>query len=154
MVEIRPMSEQNYAAAAEIEAECFDDRPWTAAQFFEELSLDFSRTFLAFDGGRAVGFVNMWLTPPVAMINNIAVLPSFRRRGIAGELIGAALGECGGCSSLTLEVRVSNEAAIELYRRFGFSQVGRRRDFYENPIEDAFIMTKFMSKENPHGSEK
>lgn len=154
MAEIRPMSEENYAAAAEIEAACFDDRPWTAEQFFEELSLDFSRTFLAYDEGRAVGFVNMWLTPPMAVINNIAVIAPFRRRGIAAELIGAALSECVGCSSLTLEVRVSNAAAIALYERFGFSQVGRRRDFYENPTEDAFIMTKFLPKEKAHGSDE
>lgn len=148
MAEIRRMSEDDYMKAAAIEAECFSDRPWTAEQFHEELSLDFSRTFLAYQDEEAAGFVNMWLTPPMAVINNIAVLGKYRRRGIASELINAALSECGGCSSLTLEVRVSNEAAIALYERFGFSQVGRRRDFYEDPREDAFIMTKFMPKEN------
>lgn len=147
MAEIRAMSEENYVAAAAIEAECFDDRPWTAEQFREELGIDFSRTFLAYEGGEAAGFVNMWFTPPVAIINNIAVRERFRRRGIGTALISAALGECGGCSSLTLEVRVSNDAAIALYERFGFSLVGRRKGFYENPSEDALIMTKFMQKE-------
>ena len=70
----------------------------------------------------------------------------FRRRGIAQAMINAALGECGECSSLTLEVRVSNQPAITLYEKLGFSQVGRRRNFYENPREDAFIMTKFFRK--------
>lgn len=151
MADIRSMSEESYTDAAEIEAECFNDRPWTAEQFHEELGLDFSRTFLAYEGGEAAGFVNMWLTPPVAIINNIAVREPFRRRGIGTALIEAALGECGGCSSLTLEVRVSNSAAIALYERFGFTQVGRRRDFYDDPPEDAFIMTKFMKKENADG---
>ena len=148
MTEIRPMSEENYLLAAQIELSCFDDRPWTAEQFHEEISLDFSRTFIAFADGEAAGFVNMWLTPPMAVINNIAVLPGFRRSGIARTLINTALSECGECSSLTLEVRVSNSAAISLYEKLGFTQVGRRRNFYENPREDAFIMTKFMKKES------
>lgn len=147
MIKIAPMTEDNYIAASEIEYACFNDRPWTAEQFREEIGLDFSRTFLAYCGGEAVGFVNMWLSPPVASVNNIAVLEKYRRRGIAGKLIDAALGECGDCSSLTLEVRVSNAAAIALYEKRGFSQVGRRRNFYENPREDALIMTKFMKKE-------
>lgn len=146
-IEITPMTEENFGSAAAIEAACFDDRPWTAEQFHEELSLDFSRTFIAYAGGDAAGFVNMWLTPPMAIINNIAVLPQFRRRGIAHALIDTAIGECGECSSLTLEVRTSNAAAIKLYESLDFSQVGRRRDFYENPREDAFIMTKFMKRE-------
>jgi ribosomal-protein-alanine N-acetyltransferase len=146
-VETVPMNEENYLLAAELEKACFDDRPWTAEQFHDELSLDFSRTFIAFDGGEAAGFVNMWLTPPMAIINNIAVAKNHRRRGIASLLIDRALGECGGCSSLTLEVRVSNTAAISLYEKLGFSQVGRRKNFYENPREDAFIMTKFMKKD-------
>lgn len=150
-IEITPMSEENYDSAAAIESACFDDRPWTAEQFREELALDFSRTFIAFCGGEAAGFVNMWLTPPMAIINNIAVLPQFRRRGIAHALINAALGECKECSSLTLEVRVSNSAAIKLYESLDFSQVGRRKNFYENPREDAYIMTKFMKREKSDG---
>lgn len=146
MTVILPMNEENYTHAAAIEKSCFDDRPWTAEQFAEELSLDFSRTFIAYYDGEAAGFVNMWLTPPMAIINNIAVLEKFRRKGIGNMLIDAALSECGECSSLTLEVRPSNEPAIELYKKRGFSQVGRRRDFYENPTEDALIMTKFMER--------
>ena len=141
-----PMSEENYTAAAQVEAECFADRPWTAEQFHEEITLDFSRTFIAYLGGEPAGFVNIWLTPPMAIINNIAVREGFRRRGIAQAMIKAALGECGECSSLTLEVRVSNQPAIALYEKLGFSQVGTRRNFYENPREDAFIMTKFFRK--------
>ena len=146
MADIRPMTEENYTAAAHIEQTCFSDRPWTAEQFHEELSLDFSRTFIAYIDGEAAGFVNLWLTPPMALINNIAVLPDFRRRGIARELIMKALGACEDCSSLTLEVRESNEGAIKLYENLDFSQVGRRKRFYENPTEDALIMTKFFRK--------
>lgn len=146
MLDIRPMTEDNFTAAAHIEQACFSDRPWTAEQFHEELSLDFSRTFIAYSDGEAAGFVNLWLTPPMALINNIAVLPGFRRRGIAQALIKAALSACDNCTSLTLEVRESNQPAIELYNIMDFSQVGRRKRFYENPTEDALIMTKFFRK--------
>jgi ribosomal-protein-alanine N-acetyltransferase len=147
-IEIKPMTDENFMQAAEIEAACFSDRPWTAEQFHEELSLDFSRTFIAYHGGDVAGFVNLWLTPPMAIINNLAVLPEHRRSGVASRLIEKAVGACGECSSLTLEVRVSNSAAISLYEKHGFTQVGRRKNFYENPREDAFIMTKFMRKES------
>ncbi len=145
-IKILPMTEDNYRCAAEIENVCFNDRPWTEEQFHEEIYIDFSRTFIAYCGNSPAGFVNVWLTPPVAIINNIAVLPKYRRRGIAQRMINAALGECGECSSLSLEVRVSNLSAIALYEKMNFSQVGRRKNFYENPREDAFIMTRFMEK--------
>ena len=146
MTELIPMNEQNYRDAAAIEQVCFTDDPWSEAQFAEELSLDFSRTFIAYFDGRAAGFVNVWLTPPLAIINNIGVLPEFRRQGIASELIKAAVSVCEGCSSLSLEVRLSNEPAIGLYKKHGFSQVGLRKRFYSNPREDAYIMTLFKLK--------
>ena len=147
MISIVPMTEENYEAAAFIEGKCFFDRPWTAEQFREELDIDFSRTFIAFDRENAAGFVNIWLTPPTATINNIAVLPELRRNGIADMLIDRAAEACRGLDELTLEVRVTNTPAISLYEKHGFKNVGRRRDFYENPREDAFIMTKTLREE-------
>ena len=142
MIVLRPMTGTNYDGAAAIEQSCFSDRPWTAEQFREELSIDFSRTFIAYDGENAVGFVNIWLTPPTATVNNIAVLPDHRRRGIADMLLERAAEVCKGLEELTLEVRVSNAPAIALYEKHDFVNVGRRRNFYEDPREDAFIMTK------------
>ena len=141
MIELYPMTEDNFTDAAAVEQACFSDRPWTAEQFREELSIDFSRTFIAYLDGAAAGFVNVWITPPTATINNIAVMPEYRRRGIADLLIERAREVCGGLDELTLEVRVSNTPAISLYEKHGFRNVGRRRNFYENPREDAFIMT-------------
>ena len=147
MIELYPMTEDNFTDAAAVEQACFSDRPWTAEQFREELSIDFSRTFIAYlDGGTngvsAAGFVNVWITPPTATINNIAVMPEYRRQGIADLLIERAREVCEGLDELTLEVRVSNTPAISLYEKHGFKNVGRRRNFYENPREDAFIMTR------------
>lgn len=148
MTELVPMNAENFRDAAAIEQVCFTDDPWSEAQFEEELSLDFSRTFIAYEDGKAAGFVNVWLTPPLAIINNIGVLPEFRRRGIASVLMEAAIGACDGCSSLSLEVRVSNTPAISLYEKHGFSNVGCRKRFYSNPREDAYIMTLFKLKTN------
>ncbi|MCR5121493.1 MAG: ribosomal protein S18-alanine N-acetyltransferase [Ruminococcus sp.] len=144
MTDIIPMNNNNYTDAALIERKCFFDRPWTAEQFSEELDIDFSRTFIAYEAGGAAGFVNIWLTPPSATINNIAVLPEMRGRGIADRLMDKAAEVCvsEGIEELTLEVRVTNAPAIALYEKHGLKNVGRRRDFYENPREDAFIMTR------------
>ena len=149
MTEIAAMNETNYTDAAFIEGKCFFDRPWTAEQFREELSIDFSRTFIAYEDGAAAGFVNIWLTPPTATINNIAVLPEKRRQGIADMLIERAADVCAenGIEELTLEVRVSNVPAISLYEKHGFANAGKRRNFYENPREDAYIMTRALRGE-------
>lgn len=144
MIEICPMTEENYIFAADIERACFTDRPWTSEQFREELDIDFSRTNIAVMDGKAVGFVNIWLTPPTATINNIAVLTKYRRQGIADILMCSALEICRGLEELTLEVRVSNIPAISLYEKNGFKNIGRRRGFYESPVEDAYIMTKYL----------
>ena len=147
MTDLIPMNEENFRDAAAIEQVCFTDDPWSEAQFHEELSLDFSRTFIAYSDGQAAGFVNVWLTPPLAIINNIGVLPEFRGKGIAAQLMTAAINCCQGCSGISLEVRVSNEPALALYRKFGFTQVGYRKNFYSNPREDAYVMTLFKQKE-------
>ena len=75
---------------------------------------------------------------------NVAVSPDYRRQGI-GESLMVALGETlaqKGIESLTLEVRASNEAAISLYDRLGYTQIGRRPNYYTDPGEDALIMRK------------
>ena len=75
---------------------------------------------------------------------NLAVAPRHRRQGIARQLV-EALGDAlraQGVQSLTLEVRASNEAAIQLYRSLGFTQVGRRPNYYTKPREDALILRK------------
>jgi ribosomal-protein-alanine N-acetyltransferase len=77
-------------------------------------------------------------------VTNVAVSPESRRKGVASALVKALLdyGEKNGLELLTLEVRESNFAARQLYAGFGFVPVGRRKAFYEEPTEDAIIMTK------------
>jgi ribosomal-protein-alanine N-acetyltransferase len=91
---------------------------------------------------RVIGFCSFWRVLDELHVNNLAVLPEFRRTGIASALLGRALheGATFGARRATLEVRRSNDAARQLYERFGFTIAGVRRGYYTNPVEDALIL--------------
>jgi ribosomal-protein-alanine N-acetyltransferase len=118
--------------------------PWTREMYLAELqNVGVSFVYLArLDDGRAVGFCSVWRVLDELHINNLAVLPAFRRTGIAKALLdhvlraGADLGACRA----TLEVRESNEAARGLYARFGFTVAGVRHGYYSSPVEDALVL--------------
>ncbi len=118
--------------------------PWTRAMYLTELeNAGVAYCFLAKDeGGRAVGFCSFWRVLDELHINNIAVLPPFRRLGVATRLLTFILsqGVALGARRATLEVRRSNDTARLLYERFGFTVAGVRRDYYTKPIEDALVL--------------
>lgn len=97
---------------------------------------------LAGEGPNVVGFFAGWTVADELHVNNIATHPDYRRIGIGQRLMetGVIIGRKRGASYVLLEVRASNEAAQLLYRKIGFSYVGRRRDYYRLPVEDAFVM--------------
>jgi ribosomal-protein-alanine N-acetyltransferase len=122
--------------------------PWTAEMFLGQRErANQGEVFVARAGesgtGEVVGYVCLWLVDTIVHIDDIAVDPAHRRRGIAAQLvrIATAWARERGARELTLEVRSSNQAAHELYRRFGFQVAGTRRSYYEQPREDAIIMT-------------
>jgi [ribosomal protein S18]-alanine N-acetyltransferase len=136
---LRPMTAADVAAVADLERECFTD-PWPPASFFEELGRE-DRQYLVVEADRRVtAYGGLMLVDGDAHIMTIAVAPDRRRMGegtlLLLGLVDAALE--GSASSLTLEVRVSNEAAAALYRKFGFVSVGVRPSYYRD--EDALIM--------------
>jgi ribosomal-protein-alanine N-acetyltransferase len=92
--------------------------------------------------GQLAGYLVAWLGPGEGHVGNIAVVPAYRRRGVARALLDELLGRARstGVGRLTLEVRVSNFAAQELYRRQGFRLAGLRRGYYRDSGEDALIM--------------
>ena len=120
--------------------------PWTRAMYLAELeNHGVSFCYLAKnDEGRAVGFCSVWRVADELHINNLAVLPDFRRAGIGSALLQHVLGQGAQSGALraTLEVRQSNDAARMLYERFGFTIAGVRRAYYTNPVEDALILWK------------
>jgi ribosomal-protein-alanine N-acetyltransferase len=118
--------------------------PWAKAAFADELDRPWARLELLRHGstGRAVAFCNYWLVADELHILNVAVLPEERRRGHAARLLGHMLDEAlrNQARVISLEVRVSNQAAKALYRKFGFREVGVRPKYYANDGEDALLM--------------
>jgi ribosomal-protein-alanine N-acetyltransferase len=129
----------------EIETASFTS-PWTREMYLAELeNRNVSYCFLAsFDNGPAIGFCSFWRVLDELHINNLAVLPDFRHRGVGAELLAFVLNEGARLGALraTLEVRRSNTPALMLYERYGFTVAGIRRDYYTNPQEDALILWK------------
>lgn len=142
-VSVRPMRPGDLPEVAEIERQAFA-APWRESTFRRLLRNRRTRAWTAAaDAGPVAGYAVMWFTGDGAQLGNLAVAAAWRRRGLGGRLVRRALstvrGSAGG-GRLVLEVRESNEAAIRLYRDLGFSVLGRRRDYYRSPREDALVM--------------
>jgi ribosomal-protein-alanine N-acetyltransferase len=118
--------------------------PWTRDMFlWEAHHSDVSRLFVCRDAaGTVVAYCATWVVFDELHINNLAVLPAWRRRGVAAALLSVVLESArrAGASRATLEVRESNAAAIALYAAFGFVPRGRRPRYYAKPEEDALIL--------------
>ncbi len=140
VVGIRPMTRRDIAAIATLEREIFP-QPWSARVFYDELSLANRRYVVATDeDGAVVGYGGLLLVEEDAHITTLAVDPRSRRARLGSRIMLALVElalEAGG-RHLTLEVRVSNSPARQLYERFGFAPVGRRKDYYRT--EDALVM--------------
>jgi ribosomal-protein-alanine N-acetyltransferase len=146
---MRTWAIEQVTAAGQIDAvlaieEASFTNPWTRAMYLTELeNPGVSYCFLAKDEeGQAVGFCSLWRVLDELHINNIAVLPPFRRLGVAKTLLTYVLarGVALGARRATLEVRRSNDPARLLYERFGFTIAGIRRDYYTKPVEDALVL--------------
>jgi ribosomal-protein-alanine N-acetyltransferase len=101
-----------------------------------------SYLFAARDQERLIGFCSFWRVFDELHINNLAVDPAYRRRGVAAALLTRVLAEAPrmGARRTLLEVRRSNSGARQLYERFGFSIAGTRRNYYTQPVEDALVL--------------
>ena len=121
--------------------ECFS-LPWSVDALKEMFYTKGYCSFLAKEEGTVIGYVGMKVVLDEADITNVAVLPAYRKKGIAGRLLQQLLDEARkqGILSIYLEVRDSNVAAITLYKNAGFKEVGKRKNYYEHPQEDARLM--------------
>ena len=141
-----PLAHEHLGQAAEIERLCFSD-PWSEKMLAEHLANPCSLTLAAVgDTGRLLGYVGLLAVVDEGYITNVAVRPHSRRQGVAAALLDAleAQGKERELAFLTLEVRQSNASARALYEKLGYVQAGLRRNYYENPREDAIIMTKTL----------
>ena len=132
-----------------MEQQCFSV-PWTHEQLMAQLS-DFMHIFLAAEdeNGRAVGYAGLMYVLDEGYISNVAVSPDRRREGIADMMLTELYerAKAKKLSFLTLEVRESNIPAQSLYKKHGYTEVGRRKAYYSRPKEDAVLMTCFLSEE-------
>lgn len=140
---IEPMRRRHLRDVLPIEERCHP-KPWTTGVFVSEIELarHGERYYIvARDGHRLVGYGGLLFAPDAAHITNIAVDPLHRRQGVGRalmiDLVETALAR--GAEAMTLEVRVGNVAAQDMYRKFGFVPAGIRQRYYENS-EDALVM--------------
>lgn len=144
-MQIVPISESDAKELAELDRQCFSV-PWSEKSFADESKNNIAVYFVAKIDGKIAGYAGFWHVADEGDITNIAVLPEYRRQGIASKLLEQLVLEAKErkLELLTLEVRESNASAIALYERFGFEKIGQRKRFYTNPEEDALIMTLYF----------
>ena len=139
---IVPMTAARLPQVAALEQVCFPADPWSENLFRAALENPGAAVLLAEEDGAVLGYAVLSAVLDEGNLDNIAVAPEYRRRGVADALLGALTGLGRECLALlTLEVRASNAPAIALYEKHGFRPVGRRRNYYSDPREDAVLMT-------------
>ena len=137
------MTVEDVSGVTVIEEECFPEQPWSYQAFLSELENPNAITLIAIAEHEVVGFINAHFIQGEGYINNIAVTFTHRREHIADMLIKKLYQNAKqqNLKFLTLEVRVTNTPAIELYTKHDFTRVGTRKNFYDKPQEDATLMT-------------
>jgi len=139
-LEIRSLAYSDLPTVAAIERRAFPT-PWSIAMFVLELSKPTGVCLAAVRGGTLTGYTICSRYDTVWHVMNIAVDPLVRRQGVASALLAELYERAGGLGAqFTLEVRRSNQAAIDLYQRDGFRVAGLRRRYYQDNGEDALIM--------------
>ncbi len=141
MITVTALNQNNVEGVFLVEQACFST-PWSLASFQKDLTNENAVYFCIEEDGKVIGYVGMWESYGEGNINNIAVLPAYRRKGYAKLLLEHLIsyGKEHQLTFLTLEVRESNEGARALYRKMDFVEVGVRKKYYERR-EDAILMT-------------
>ena len=137
------MDQTHVAQIAELEKICFSD-PWSEASIASELSNPLSCWLVALEGERLAGYIGSQTVMGETDMMNVAVAPDYRRQGVGEKLILTLVDilKAQGSHWLMLEVRQSNAPARALYEKLGFAEVGRRKNYYSKPREDALILRK------------
>ena len=143
---VRVMTKEDIEQVVVIEQEAFS-LPWSAKGFEESLELKYSRFYVAVVDGEVAGYVGTYFMADEVDITNVAVASKYRRRGLADKLLDAVLGYSKEieATAINLEVRPSNIPARSLYEKYGFEELGLRKNFYTKPVEDGLIMRKDLS---------
>jgi [ribosomal protein S18]-alanine N-acetyltransferase len=141
MIQIRWMTMDDLEQVSEIEQNTFS-MPWSKKGLEDSLKKKGSIYIVACDGDVIVGYCGLWNILNEGNINNVAVTRNYRGKHIAFDMLKKLieLGRREKIEAFTLEVRTSNEPAIKLYQKLGFSVEGIRKNYYDSPKEDALIM--------------
>ena len=141
-VHVQPMRRRHLRSVLRIEQQVYP-RPWSSSLFMSELALQATRAYFVARVGRdLVGYAGLMMTLDEAHVTTIAVDPKRHRNKIGTRLLLVLVREAlaRGATAITLEVRMSNVGAQDLYRRFGFAPVGVRKNYYQEVNEDALVM--------------
>lgn len=143
---IRRLDENDVSALLEIENLCFS-HPYNHEQYLYELN-DNPCAYLYgyFIDNQLVGFIDYWITFDCAQLCKIATHPDFQNRGIGKEMMEFMYKDAikQDCENVLLEVRVSNEKAIDFYHHEDFLDINIRSKYYSEPVEDAIVMGKIL----------
>lgn len=144
---IRRMSAADIPFAAEIERLCFV-HPWSEQSINGEMSKENSVFLMAFEDETPIGYVGLSTILDEGYMGNLGVVEEYRRKGIGRALMNELINECKAMDSafVTLEVRASNTPAVKLYESLGFTEAGRRKNYYKEPLEDAILMTLYFKE--------
>ena len=140
---ISPMTRDDVDGVVKIEEDAYGPHHWAKSSFYDELSNKLARYYCAkTSDGELAGYAGTWHIIDEGHITTIAVKNKFLRHHIGEALVVKLLEDCykDGIKYLTLEVRVSNIPAINLYKKYGFTSLGTRKGYYQDNDEDALIM--------------
>ena len=140
---VREMTLEDLDQVLTIEKENFSV-PWTENGFFSFLIRQDTLFLVAEDEKGIAGYCGIVMVPDEGDITNVSVARGRRRQGIGSLLLKELIRRAGeaGVAKIYLEVRESNQAAIALYEKLGFQRDGLRRDYYEEPRENAVLMSR------------
>jgi ribosomal-protein-alanine N-acetyltransferase len=147
------MQERDLPYVMEIERLSFS-LPWKETSFQGEihnLHVSFPNVIVHRPTDRVIGYIIYWFIGDEGQITNIAVHPDYRNQGIGGTVLRQTLHVIRGMGArhVVLEVRTSNTGARSLYEKFGFTLLGFRRGYYQNPMEDALVLIKYFQDTPP-----
>ena len=141
--QIIPMTKEYLPRVVALEKLCFPADPWSETIFRAALDSPGTAILLAEGEGSALlGYAVVTVILDEGNLDNVAVAPEYRRQGVADALLSALASFAREhLTRLFLEVRASNAPALALYRKYGFAEAGRRKNYYAHPREDAILMT-------------
>lgn len=150
MIKVSLISENDIAAVAALEKEIFSDA-WSEKSIRETYEQSHALIIGAWEEETLTGYVIFYYVLDEGEIARIAVAPQCRRKGVAARLFTGVLKECEKkeITKIMLDVRISNEPAIAFYKKHGFIEDGIRKGFYEQPKEDALLMSKEIDRYLP-----